>query len=128
MYSSLFKDFVVSRGINYHYYFSPARDAHPTLLFHHGFPSTSYDWRHQAAFFSARGFGVIVPDLLGYGGTAKPDAPAEYIPSKMVRDLLDILDNEGIEKVISIGHDWYVRLLRNHEQCALTSFFGPGAP
>ncbi|KZP02305.1 alpha/beta-hydrolase, partial [Athelia psychrophila] len=74
--SALYKDLTVSRGINYHYYFSPARDSNPTILFLHGFPSTSYDWRHEAAFFTARGFGVIVPDLLGYGGTAKPDAPA----------------------------------------------------
>ncbi|KZP34520.1 alpha/beta-hydrolase [Athelia psychrophila] len=104
--SALYKDLAVSRGINYHYYYSPARESNPTLLFLHGFPSTSYDWRHQAAFFTARGFGVIVPDLLGYGGTAKPDAPAEYVASKIVRDIVDILDAEGIEKVVSIGHDW----------------------
>ncbi|KZP25937.1 alpha/beta-hydrolase [Athelia psychrophila] len=94
-----------SCGINYHYYFSPARDSNLTTPFLHGFPSTSYDWRHQAAFFKGRGFDVIVPDLLGYGGTAKPDALAEYVPSKIVRDIVDILDAEGVEKVVSIGHD-----------------------
>ncbi|KZP25936.1 alpha/beta-hydrolase [Athelia psychrophila] len=104
--SALYKDLTVSRGLNYHYYFSPARESNPTILFLHGFPSTSYDWRHEAAFFTARGFGVIVPDLLGYGGTAKPEAPAEYVPSKIVKDIVDILDAEGVEKVVSIGHDW----------------------
>lgn len=105
---ALYKDITTTRGLRYHYYFSAARDAQPTLLFAHGFPSTSADWRHQAAFFSAKGFGVIVPDMLGYGGTAKPEDPAAYVSSLITKDLVDLLDAEKIDKVIAIGHDWYV--------------------
>ena len=59
---SAYKDFKTSRGINYHYYFSPASDGKPTILFCHGFPSTSYDWHNQVDYFKKDGFGLIVPE------------------------------------------------------------------
>lgn len=103
---SSYKDLVTSRGFTYHYFFSAPNGSKPTLLFLHGFPSTSYDWRHQIAFFSAQGYGVIVPDMLGYGGTSKPQDVEMYKPSEIARDMVDILDAEGIDKVVSISHDW----------------------
>ncbi|KAF7982643.1 hypothetical protein HWV62_27081 [Athelia sp. TMB] len=106
MEQSLYKDLKVSRGLTYHYYFSPTTGTKPTIVFLHGFPSTSHDYRHQASFFRAKGYGVLVPDLLGYGGTAKPDDPAAYVQSLIVRDIVDILDAEGVQKFVSIGHDW----------------------
>ncbi|KAF7979933.1 hypothetical protein HWV62_40354 [Athelia sp. TMB] len=101
-----YKNLTVSRGFNYHYFVSPARDGKPTILFLHGFPSTSSDWRHQAKFFRDQGYGVVVPDLLGYGGTSKPLDPADYSQSLITKDVIDILDAENIDKVISVGHDW----------------------
>ena len=78
----------------------------PTLLFLHGFPSTSYGWRRQVEFFESKGFPVIVPDLLGYGGTDKPADAQFYKWGDMAGDVIDILDAEKVEKVIAIGHDW----------------------
>ncbi len=109
---SFYKDFNVSRGINYHYYFSSPQDgAKPYLLFLHGFPSSSYDWRYQIEFFSNQGYGLIVPDMLGYGGTARPIETEAYKSSLITKDLVDILDHEGVQRVIAIGHDWSVFLL-----------------
>ncbi|KAF5337994.1 hypothetical protein D9758_014332 [Tetrapyrgos nigripes] len=104
--SSLFKDLNVTRGLNYHYYAVPADTGKPTILFLHGYPSTSYDWRHQVAFFQDKGYGLLVPDLLGYGGTAKPLDPQLYVSSLITRDLIDILDAEGINQAVVISHDW----------------------
>ncbi|KAL0576465.1 hypothetical protein V5O48_005508 [Marasmius crinis-equi] len=97
-----YKDLKTSRGLDYHYYFSPASEGKRTLVFLHGFPSTSYDWRHQAQ----KGYGLIVPDMLGYGGTAKPLDPAEYKLSLISKDIIDILDAEKIDQAVVIGHDW----------------------
>jgi soluble epoxide hydrolase / lipid-phosphate phosphatase len=104
--SSLFKDLNVTRGLQYHYYAVPANTGKPTLLFLHGYPSTSYDWRHQVAFFQDKGYGLIVPDMLGYGGTAKPLDPQLYVSSLVTKDIVDILDAEGIDQAVVIGHDW----------------------
>ncbi|KAF5338568.1 hypothetical protein D9758_016547 [Tetrapyrgos nigripes] len=104
--SSLFKDLNVSRGLNYHYYAVPADTGKPTLLFLHGFPSTSYDWRHQVAFFQEKGYGLLVPDLLGYGGTSKPLDPQLYVSSLVTRDIVDILDSESIDQAVVVAHDW----------------------
>jgi soluble epoxide hydrolase / lipid-phosphate phosphatase len=106
MESSHFKDATTSRGLIYHYYFSPAQASKPTLLFCHGFPSTARDWRYIVPHFENQGYGVVVPDMLGYGGTDKPTDPAAYVGSAIVKDLVDILDSEGIQKVVAIGHDW----------------------
>ncbi|KAF5363063.1 hypothetical protein D9758_012660 [Tetrapyrgos nigripes] len=103
---SLFKDINVSRGLEYHYYAAPADSGKPTLLFLHGFPSSFYDWRHQVSFFQDKGYGLIVPDMLGYGGTAKPLDLEAYASSLISKDIVDILDAEKIDQAIVVGHDW----------------------
>ena len=52
------------------------------------------------------GWRVIAPDMLGYGGTDKPDGIAEYTTKRLCGDLAALLDWEGIAKVILVGHDW----------------------
>ena len=103
---SRYKDLVTSRGYKYHYYYVPARNRALNLLFVHGFPSTSRDWRRVVPYFEAKGYGVIVPDMLGYRGTDKPTDWREYQYSLLNKDLVDILDAEGIKQAVAIGHDW----------------------
>lgn len=105
---ALYKDLVVQRGLNYRYYRSPAAEGKPTLLFLHGFPSTAYDWHKQIAYFQPLGYGIIAPDLLGAGGTAKPLDAQAFRMNAMARDVMDILAAEGVDKVIGISHDWSV--------------------
>ncbi|KAL4255492.1 AB hydrolase superfamily protein [Pleurotus pulmonarius] len=107
---SLYKDVQTSRGVNYHYLAVAPQADKPYLLFIHGFPSTSYDWHHQVAYFSELGYGLIVPDMLGYGGTSKPTEVEAYTNSRTAKDLVDILDAEGITQCIAIGHDWGSRV------------------
>lgn len=103
---ALYKD-VSFDGLNYHYYYHPAKSASlPTLLFLHGFPSTSEDWAHQVVYFSNKGYGVIAPDMLGYGGTSKPSDLTPYEGTTLATHCKGILDAEGIQKFINISHDW----------------------
>ncbi|GLB44172.1 putative epoxide hydrolase [Lyophyllum shimeji] len=104
--NSLYKSVATRRGIKYSYYFSPPTAGKPVLLLLHGFPCTSYDWRYQVSFFKAQGYGLIVPDMLGYGRTDKPTDPAQYVQRLISQDIIDILDAENVQKAIAIGHDW----------------------
>lgn len=103
---SCYKDVTTTRGLRYHYYSTPATKGKTTLLFCHGFPSTSQDWRFIAPYFQNQGYGIIVPDMLGYAGTDKPTDPAVYVGSLISKDLVDIVDALCVDKVVAIGHDW----------------------
>lgn len=94
-------------GTKYAYIYSKAVATKPTFLLLHGFPSSSYDWRHQIKSLSELGYGVIAPDLLGYGDTDKPTDLERYKLKKMSADVAQILDEESLEKVIGVGHDWW---------------------
>lgn len=104
-----FRDVKTSRGFTYHYYFSTGTDwLKPTILFVHGFPCSALHWRKVIPVFREKGYGIIVPDMLGYGGTDKPTETEAYKLSGLCQDLVDILDAHKLDKVVAIGHDWYV--------------------
>lgn len=96
-------------GVNYSYVHIKPLANRPYILFLHGFPSSSYDWRKQIPFFSELGYGIIVPDLLGYGATDKPKEVEAYQLKKMSQDVVSILDIENTGKVYGVGHDWFAR-------------------
>ncbi|KAI0298752.1 alpha/beta-hydrolase [Multifurca ochricompacta] len=66
---------------------------------------------YRVSFFQAQGYGLVVPDMLGYGGTDKPSDPMAYVASGHTSDIIDILDAEKVEKSILIGHDWGSRVV-----------------
>ncbi|GJE94745.1 alpha/beta hydrolase [Phanerochaete sordida] len=114
----------VSRGFQYNVYYTSAAPEKPTLLFVHGFPSTSYDWRRQVPYFEARGFGIVAPDLLGAGLTSKPLDPTAFRHSALAQDIVEILDALGLDKVVGVGHDWgcvFLSRLSMHHQ---SRFYG----
>lgn len=101
------KTITTKRGFEYTYYVSPAAAGKPTLLLHHGFPDQAEEWEDLIVkHLRPAGYGVIAPDLLGYGGTSKPTDPAAYKFRGMTADVVEIIDAEGVDKVISLGHDW----------------------
>jgi soluble epoxide hydrolase/lipid-phosphate phosphatase len=105
------KKFITSSSLTYGYIYILPSSGKPTILFLHGFPSGAYDWRHQISHFSQEGCGLLVPDLLGYGSTDKPESAEEYKGKKMASDIIEILDHENIGKIHGVGHDWGSYLL-----------------
>lgn len=101
------KTITTKRGFEYTYYVSPAASGKPTLLLHHGFPDQAEEWEDLIVkHLKPAGYGVIAPDLLGYGGTSKPTDPAAYKFGGMTADVVEIVDAEKVDKVVSLGHDW----------------------
>ncbi|KAE8158538.1 putative epoxide hydrolase [Aspergillus tamarii] len=108
---SLAKTAQLSDGTTYGYVaVPPSTPDHVCFLLLHGYPSSSYDWRHQITGLQKAGYGVIAPDLLGYGDTDKPTDLNAYRNKTMSKHIIEILDGEGINKAVMVGHDWGVGL------------------
>ncbi|KAF7352473.1 Epoxide hydrolase hydrolase [Mycena venus] len=52
------------------------------------------------------GFRVVVPDMLGYGGSSAPIDPAHYTTKRLARDLTELLTALGVARAVVVGHDW----------------------
>ncbi len=76
------------------------------LVFLHGWPEFWFSWRHQLAFFGARGFRVLAPDLRGYGGSDCPTAVEAYSVHQIAADTIALLQVHGMRKCTLCGHDW----------------------
>src|SRR5580693_323592 len=77
----------------------------PVLLLH-GFPDSGNLWRHQVPVLSVGGFQLIVPDLRGYGHSAKPADVESYGLLQIARDVIGVLDQLGVDRAHVVGHDW----------------------
>lgn len=78
----------------------------PAIVLLHGFPQTHYMWRHVAQELAVQ-HTVIVPDLRGYGESAKPaeQGPETYSKRIMARDILRIAGALGHDRFGLVGHD-----------------------
>ena len=112
----------LTTGRTYHFVdHQPASSSPHTILCVHGFPDIwcvhfqffsdtyihtyitvgRFGWRHQIGPWVRAGYRVIVPDMLGYGGTDKPQAAEEYSTRKLSADLAALLDVVGVHKAVS---------------------------
>lgn len=48
------------------------------------------------------GYRVVVPDMLGYGETDKPEDIGNYTTKQLCADLVAILDLIGVHKIVGI--------------------------
>ncbi|KAL9562660.1 hypothetical protein ACKAV7_013224 [Fusarium commune] len=104
--------YTTTRALTYSYIHIPPQLPNTQyFLFLHGFPSTSHHWRHQIFFFKAKGYGIIAPDLLGFGETSRPTELEMYKGEDMARDIVEILMSEGVGMMVGVAHDWGCFLL-----------------
>ncbi|KAI1741235.1 Alpha/Beta hydrolase protein [Xylaria scruposa] len=102
----LTKTLITTDGFNYTYDYVPATNASkPTILLLHGHPASRQDWENTIPALAAEGYGVVAPDLLGYGDSSKPTEIEAYHLKGIVGQLTDILDAEGLKDVVGVGHD-----------------------
>lgn len=97
------------RGKTYHYlHGKPWGIPRATILLVHGFPDLAFGWRHQVPFLLSLGLQVLVPDMLGYGGTDAPQDLSQYSLKSVSDDLAELVGQvcgPG-EQIILGGHDW----------------------
>jgi pimeloyl-ACP methyl ester carboxylesterase len=72
----------------------------------HGFPESSFEWRHQLAALGAAGYRAIAPDQRGYSPGARPPEVAAYRVDHLSADVLAMADDVGAHRFHLVGHDW----------------------
>lgn len=78
----------------------------PAVLLLHGFPESAYSWRHQIAPLADAGWRVIAPDQRGYARSSQPAGVDAYRADRLCDDAMALLDHDGAETAVVIGHDW----------------------
>jgi haloacetate dehalogenase len=79
----------------------------PPLLLLHGFPQTHVIW-HKIADALAQHFTLVMPDLRGYGDSAKPPGDMmhlNYAKRVMARDMVEVMTELGHASFGLCGHD-----------------------
>lgn len=92
--------FIQTSDLRMHYL--QAGTGEPVILIH-GFPETSYEWRHQFPALAER-FAVFAPDTRGFGRTDKPDIRVSR--ALLAGDIVRFMDALGIGRAAVVGHDW----------------------
>ena len=85
----------------------------PLVLFVHGFPETSYSWRHQMEPVARAGFRAAAMDVRGYGRSGQPEAVEAYDMATMTGDVAAVIDALGDGSAIIVGHDWGAPIVWN---------------
>ncbi len=79
----------------------------PPLLLLHGFPQTHAIW-HRVAQSLSQHFQLVMPDLRGYGDSAKPPGDADhanYSKRTMANDMAALMTQLGHPRFGVVGHD-----------------------
>ena len=80
--------------------------AGPPVVLLHGFPESSYSWRHVMRALADSGFHAVAPDQRGYVRSDKPRGIAAYRVERLVADVIGLLDALGLARATLVGHDW----------------------
>lgn len=78
----------------------------PAIVLLHGFPESSYSWRHQMRPLADAGYHVLAPDQRGYARSSAPSEVADYRVDHLTGDIVDLLAATGHDDAAIVGHDW----------------------
>jgi pimeloyl-ACP methyl ester carboxylesterase len=78
----------------------------PLVILLHGFPFLWYLWRHQIRALAAAGYRVVAPDQRGYGQTSQPKDLIDYDVTRLVGDVVGLVNHLGEKSAVIVGQDW----------------------
>lgn len=78
----------------------------PVVFLVHGYPETSFSWRHQMPVLAEAGYRAIAIDVRGYGRSSCPADIEDYAMTRLVADNVRLAEKLEIDEVVIVGHDW----------------------
>jgi pimeloyl-ACP methyl ester carboxylesterase len=78
----------------------------PLVLMLHGFPQTSYTYRHTLPALADAGYLAVAPNQRGYSPGARPPRVEDYATRYLTADALALAAAFGAERFHLVGHDW----------------------
>jgi epoxide hydrolase 4 len=94
--------FADNNGVSIHY---AKAGSGPLAVFIHGFPDFWYSWRYQMEVLSDS-HTVVAMDTRGYNQSDQPTGVENYDMELLIADVAAIIENEGRDEAVIIGHDW----------------------
>ena len=82
---------ITVNGLNFHVY-DEGNPSEPAIVMMHGQPASSEEFRFNVPALRAAGYRIIIPDLLGAGGSDIPDDLSLYTGAKEYEHTLGIVD------------------------------------
>jgi haloalkane dehalogenase len=77
----------------------------PPVVLLHGYPESSYMWRHALPALGDGGWRALAPDLPGYGDS-EPDPPGTW--EHHIEALERFVEELGLGPIVLVTHDWGV--------------------
>ncbi|MBI3092747.1 MAG: alpha/beta fold hydrolase, partial [Candidatus Levybacteria bacterium] len=90
--------------ISISYEIDPSPHKKRYLVFLHGLGSDLTAWKSERETLRNLGFPTLALDLRGHGLSGRPDNESAYELGNFVKDVLSVLEKEGIEKPVLVGH------------------------
>jgi len=97
----------VLNGRTYSYMLSePSTAPKATIFLIHGWPDIGFGWRNQIPLLTSLGLRVVVPDMMGYGGSDSPDSLSYYTFKQAADDMAELARQFDVQHIMLGGHDW----------------------
>lgn len=96
---------VKNGDITLHYITEGPQNGEP-VLFLHGFPQFSYEWRHQLKALGAAGYRAVAPDLRGYNLSSRPEKVEDYAVPNLLGDVGAFYQAFRWSQANIVCHDW----------------------
>ncbi|MDF7809132.1 alpha/beta hydrolase [Pontiellaceae bacterium B12219] len=85
------------------YMYLPGNGKQPTVVLLHGKNFAGAYWAQTAEFLQSRGYGVLIPDQIGFGKSTKP-RHYQFSFAQLADNTQALIRHLGIEKPIIVGH------------------------
>ncbi|MGD8176239.1 alpha/beta fold hydrolase [Marinimicrobium sp. ARAG 43.8] len=92
-----------SQPLEMAYMHLPAEDGQPTVVLMHGKNFAADYWEGTARVLHDKGYGVLMPDQIGFGKSSKP-AHYQFSFEALAANTRALVDELGLARVIVMGH------------------------